>query len=378
MKLKCENYETQDARWPQSGRHVLAQYDDETVVVYQAYRSSIANYAVKNQAFGGDFSFSRMSWIKPNFLWMMYRSGWASKPGQEHVLAIRMLRDGFDEICRRAVKSSFDRHGYETEAEWKAAVGASDARLQWDPDHLPNGRPTERRAVQLGLRGDALRSFSGDWVREIEDVTEFVHQQHGVLQSEGPGALMAPTEHVYPAHENLRADRLESEHSGLRYVTGDATEPIGSGPKVVAHVCNDVGGWGRGFVLALSAKWSEPEAAYRKWAAEGGAGFELGQVRFVGVNDGLWVANMIGQRDHKIINGVPPVRYEAIRQCLQQVREHCSTNGASVHMPRIGCGLGGGRWQEIEQIIEAELLEHSVEVVVYDLPEKVNLIPWRA
>ena len=95
MKLECEQYETQDDRWPQSGRHVLAQYDDEIIVVYQAYRPSIANHAVKNQAFGGDFSFNRMSWIKPNFLWMMCRSGWASKPGQEHVLAIRMLRDGF-------------------------------------------------------------------------------------------------------------------------------------------------------------------------------------------------------------------------------------------------------------------------------------------
>jgi len=209
MKLEYENYEMQAARWPQSGRHVLAQYDNETIVVYQAYRPSIADYAVQNQAFGGDFSFNRMSWIKPNFLWMMYRSGWASKPGQEHVLAVHMLRDGFDEICRRAVKSSFDQQCFETEAEWKAAVGASDVRLQWDPDHLPNGHPTERRAVQLGLRGDALRSFSDDWVFAIEDVTEFVHQQHAVLQRERAEALVTPTEQVYPAHENLRVDRLE-------------------------------------------------------------------------------------------------------------------------------------------------------------------------
>ena len=83
-----------------------------------------------------------------------------------------------------------------------------------------------------------------------------------------------------------------SKNELLQYVTGDATDPIGNGPKVIAHVCNDVGGWGRGFVLALSAKWSEPEAVYRKWAAEGGAEFALGQVRFVSVDQDLWVANM--------------------------------------------------------------------------------------
>ncbi|MEM6257459.1 MAG: macro domain-containing protein [Planctomycetota bacterium] len=164
----------------------------------------------------------------------------------------------------------------------------------------------------------------------------------------------------------------------MRYVTGDATDPIGAGPKVIAHVCNDVGGWGRGFVLALSAKWSEPEAAYRQWAADGGDEFALGQVRFVSVGEDLWVANMVGQRDHKTINGVPPVRYEAIRQCLQQVRGHCKLNAASVHMPRIGCGLAGGRWHEIEQIIADELLEHSIDVVVYDLPKDENPIRWRA
>jgi O-acetyl-ADP-ribose deacetylase (regulator of RNase III) len=378
MTLEYENYETQNTRWPQSGRHVLAQYDDDNPVVYQAYRPSIAKYAVEHQAFGGDFSFRRMSWIKPNFLWMMYRSGWATKPGQEHILAIRMTREGFDQICKTAVKSSFDRAGFSSEAQWKAAVQASDVRLQWDPDHLPNGGPTERRAVQLGLRGQALRLFSDQWIREIEDVTAFVHEQYAVLQKQGTAALITPSERVYPAHENLKADRMPSEHRGLRFVTGDATSPFGKGPRVIAHVCNDVGGWGRGFVVALSKKWAEPEAAYRKWAAEGGEAFALGTSRMVRVEEGLWVANMIGQRDHQTVNGVPPVRYEAIRKCLQQVREHCVTHNASVHMPRIGCGLAGGRWQEIQQIVEEELLRHGIDVVVYDLPEKHNPIPWKA
>lgn len=96
MKLRVANYLEQSAAWPGRGKHIMAQFDDESIVVYQAYRPSIARFAVENQRFGGEFSFSRMSWIKPNFLWMMYRSGWAEKVGQEHILAVRLKREGFD------------------------------------------------------------------------------------------------------------------------------------------------------------------------------------------------------------------------------------------------------------------------------------------
>src|SRR5450432_2309150 len=100
----------------------------------------------------------------------------------------------------------------------------------------------------------------------------------------------------------------------ISYVTGDATVPIGAGPKVIVHVCNDVGGWGRGFVVAVSKRWPEPETCYRAWFRDGGAPpFELGQVQFVEVCSELWVANMIGQHDTRPEGGRPPVRYEAIR-----------------------------------------------------------------
>jgi Domain of unknown function (DUF4291) len=106
-------YLDQTAHWPQSGRHILARYDAESVFVYQAYRPSIALYAVEHQSFGGpDFSYTRMSWIKPNFLWMTYRCGWAAKAGQEYVLAVRLRRVFFDELLRLAVPSSFDPKSY--------------------------------------------------------------------------------------------------------------------------------------------------------------------------------------------------------------------------------------------------------------------------
>src|SRR6266581_1312836 len=134
MKLQTEQYLTQSKRWPASGRHILAQFDAETVVVYQAYRPAIGRFAAQQQRFGGEFSFNRMSWIKPNFLWMMYRSGWGTKPGQEMVLAITIRRAGFENILENAVPSTFTKEPYQSEEAWREAGTASDVRLQWDPD----------------------------------------------------------------------------------------------------------------------------------------------------------------------------------------------------------------------------------------------------
>lgn len=172
--MDTEPYLAQRARWPARGRHVLARFDDDSIVVYQAYRPDIADHAVAHQEFGGGFSWSRMSWIKPNFLWMMHRCGWATKQGQERVLAVRIPRAFFDGLLRAAVPSSFHPQRHPTNEAWRQAVAGSEVRLQWDPDHDPSGRPLERRAIQLGLRGDALRAYGDGLVQSIEDVTPFV------------------------------------------------------------------------------------------------------------------------------------------------------------------------------------------------------------
>jgi O-acetyl-ADP-ribose deacetylase (regulator of RNase III) len=155
----------------------------------------------------------------------------------------------------------------------------------------------------------------------------------------------------------------------IEYITGDATNPQGIGPRIIVHVCNDVGGWGRGFVVALSRRWAEPERRYRAWyhGAEA-TPFALGQVQFVPVEDQLWVANLIGQHDIRPHQGVPPVRYEAIREGLARVATFAQQQRASVHMPRIGAGLAGGDWDVISQIVEDELTAKSISVTVYDLP----------
>lgn len=157
----------------------------------------------------------------------------------------------------------------------------------------------------------------------------------------------------------------------IRYVTGDATRPEGEGPKVIVHVCNDAGGWGRGFVLAVSRRWKGPELAYRKAASLGQ--LRLGDVQHVAVGDGLWIANMIAQvgyarRVVPVDDYAIPLRYDALKQCLAKVANFCKFNGASAHMPRIGCGLAGGKWELVEPIINETLTWNFVPVVVYDPP----------
>ena len=153
----------------------------------------------------------------------------------------------------------------------------------------------------------------------------------------------------------------------IKYLKGDATAPNEPGPKIIAHVCNDVGAWGRGFVLALSARWPEPEADYRKWHRELDGKLVLGSVQYVQVAPGILVANMIGQSGIAPVDGVPPVRYSAIGGCLSGVAAIAIEHGASVHMPRIGCGLAGGTWDRIEPLIEQQLAAEDVRVFIYDL-----------
>src|SRR5690349_4794778 len=140
--LATELYSIQAVRWPAHGRHLLAQYDANSIVVYQAYRPEIAEPAVVNGCLGGSgFSFNRMSWIKPNFLWMMYRSGWATKKGQDRVLALRLRRSDVERLLKQGVHSSYDIASHANEEEWKQALRTSEVRLQWDPDHSPSGGP---------------------------------------------------------------------------------------------------------------------------------------------------------------------------------------------------------------------------------------------
>ncbi len=157
--------------------------------------------------------------------------------------------------------------------------------------------------------------------------------------------------------------------SEIIYVQGDATLPTGDGKKVVVHICNDLGKWGKGFVLAISKKWPEPEREY-KAAFSGGKSLTLGEVQFVPVDTHITIANIIGQhgikRKASAKETAPPIRYLAVKQGLEKVAQYTKDNNASVHMPRIGCGLAGGKWPQIEAIIKETLCDTGTLVTVYD------------
>jgi len=153
----------------------------------------------------------------------------------------------------------------------------------------------------------------------------------------------------------------------IRYIKGDATSPQAKGIKIIAHICNDLGGWGKGFVLAISKRWKEPELEYRKWHREKAKNnFALGNIQIVQVEKYVYVANMIGQRGMKTGSHGVPIRYEAVYECLKKLAGIARKQNASVHMPRIGCGLAGGKWNKIEPIIENTLIVEGVKTVIYD------------
>lgn len=198
MKLHVEPYALQLQRLPRSGRHILAQFDDQAIVVYQAFRPAIGHWAAEHGRFSGEFSLQRMSWIKTSFLWMMYRSGWATKPGQEVILAVWLQRAGFEAILAEAVPAFYDPALYRDQAERVAAIARSTVRLQWDPDRTPGGGRLGRRAIQLGLRGRTLAQYASEWILHIDDITGFVREQAAhVRPVEAQQELSVPRAEVY-------------------------------------------------------------------------------------------------------------------------------------------------------------------------------------
>lgn len=152
----------------------------------------------------------------------------------------------------------------------------------------------------------------------------------------------------------------------IHLVKGDATQPVGDGRKFVCHCCNDEGKWGRGFVLAISKRWPKAEGQYRKWFKSGDQ-FKLGEVQFVDVGDSIHVANLIGQQGVRSAGKKPPVRYDAIERGLITVAERAARLCASIHMPRMGCGLAGGQWPTVEAILQKTLVAKKIDVFVYEL-----------
>jgi hypothetical protein len=178
---------------------IRAVFDAETITVYQAYRKEIALPAIENQRFVPPFKMGRMTWIKPSFLWMMYRSGWATKEGQELVLSIKIKRAGFDWAVKNGCLSHYDKSCFENEQEWTKKMKKSSVRIQWDPekDIYLNNLPY--RSIQIGLSGIAIEKYVDEWIVSIEDITDYCKLIYKlILQEEIEKAKkMIPNEKLY-------------------------------------------------------------------------------------------------------------------------------------------------------------------------------------
>lgn len=213
--IRLESYENSIKQLPKNGQQIIGntfeltqcitnskgeitgKTSEDYVIVYQAYKPSIAKFAVDNQFLGGkDFSYNRMSWIKPNFLWMMYRCGWAEKENQERVLALWITIDDFLKILKEATFTSYNPEHYPNEQKWKDELISKKVRLQWDPDHDPYGNKMERRAIQLGLKDEILEKFGKQQIKYIMDITDFVKEQKYYVDKKELDKLLVPIEHV--------------------------------------------------------------------------------------------------------------------------------------------------------------------------------------
>lgn len=190
-------------------RQVRARYFADTITVYQAYSPQIAVPALAAGRFVAPFKRDRMTWVKPSFLWMMYRCGWATKPGQERVLAVEITRAGFEWALARACLSHYDRDLHKDKTAWARALKTSAVRVQWDPERSLQLGALPYRSLQLGLSGEAIDRYVQQWTVAITDITTTVRHIHDLLKAgeHQDAAAHLPTERPYPLPDELR-DRI--------------------------------------------------------------------------------------------------------------------------------------------------------------------------
>lgn len=187
-------------------RQIRARYDDSTITVYQAYSPSIAEPAAAAGRFGAGFKRERMTWIKPSFRWMMYRCGWATKPGQERVLAVRISREGFEWALAHGAFAHFDATLHADHDAWRASL-AEPVRVQWDPERDLHFRPLDHRSIQIGLGGPSVARYCDEWIQDIDDVTDLARACHVELTAHGVDAAtkLLPAEKPYEVPASIAA-----------------------------------------------------------------------------------------------------------------------------------------------------------------------------
>lgn len=188
-------------------REIRASFTDTTITVYQAYSPVIAEPALAAGRFVAPFKRGRMTWIKPSLLWMAYRCGWATKPGQERVLGIEITRAGFEWALAHACLSHFESGTYADHDAWIARRDTTPVRIQWDPERGLHHEPLGQRSIQIGLGGEASERYVDEWIVSISDVTPLMSEL-GRLVAGGhleQARRLLPMERPYPLLPELAA-----------------------------------------------------------------------------------------------------------------------------------------------------------------------------
>lgn len=184
-------------------RQIRADYDDEGIYVYQAFRPAIVQAALKQGTLGGGgFSLNRMTWIKPSWGWMLYRAGYGMKEGQEGILRLKLSHEGFQQGLAQAVASTWNPSMFTEKPAWKQAVDQSLVRIQWDPDRNLHGGQLAHRAIQIGLRGAAVTAYIQRWIIGVEEVTALAQAIKTAIDNR-LSLPEVPTERVYPVSAAL-------------------------------------------------------------------------------------------------------------------------------------------------------------------------------
>lgn len=191
-------------------REIRAQYNDDTIVVYQAYSPQIAESAVKDQTFRSPFSFHRMTWVKPSFLWLMHRSNWAQKKNQTRTLAIHVSRAGWDKALSLGVLTHPEPAVYRNHADWDAQFQQATIHIQWDTERSLRGTGLNHYSIQVGISRHLIREFVDEWIMKIEDVSATVARirEFKKTGNQKHAKNLLPSERVYPVESSV-ANRLQ-------------------------------------------------------------------------------------------------------------------------------------------------------------------------
>lgn len=186
-------------------REIRAEYDANTITVYQAYNKSIALPAIENNKFGEAYSFTRMTWIKPSYLWMMERSGWGTKSNQEYILAIKLKRACWEKALSLAVLSHPEKGVYPDGMDWRKMIKRAKVVIQWDPERTLRGGKLDERAIQVGISRHLIEEYNDEWIEEISDITPLTRNIYQLkMAGKYPEAKrLLPKEKVYPVDPEI-------------------------------------------------------------------------------------------------------------------------------------------------------------------------------